>query len=399
MRILSAFNLNIEIVAPECLIPNLSYRQKFGFIMLLPIAIASVFAVTYALMVFWKRCLRGIRDRRKVYSHSPAMASSLLVLVYLLYLYLTRTLLDILNCTPTKPPDGYLYLTVVFERCNVPGGTQLTLLPVALAGLGFYSLGYPFFMWRLLTRNKELIYEDQLLRAKGTGNDRLSNPNALDFRRKYGRSYFQFRPRWYWWILVIVARKFCIACVAVIFSSSVGFQMASCLMIMFLAYTLQVQVRPYMCSDDYDPELKAFKAAVAAQDPLALRLKATMDGIESRGRKRTPARSVLAVISAGGKIDRRALMRAVGSWVFNYNTVEAVMSFCAVIVCLSGLMYQAEMSQSTGISGAIDAITGLSACGRWCALCVLCVCLYAGCAVIFMLIPLTPSLSLPLSLF
>jgi hypothetical protein len=360
MRFLSAFNLNIEIVAPECLLPNLSYIQKFGFIMLLPIAIASVFALMYTLLFLYKRCCRGIRDRRKVFSHTPAMVSSLLVLVYLLYLYLTRTLLSVFDCTPTMPPDGYTYLKVVFERCGVPGGTQLTLLPVALAGLGFYTVGYPFFMYRMLSRNKELIYEDQLLRAKGTGLDRLTNPHALDFRRKFGRSYFQFKPKWYLWVLVIISRKFCIATVAVIFSNSVGFQMASCLMIMFLAYTLQVQVRPYMASDDYEGELKLFRDAVAAQDPVALRLKATLDAIESRGRKRTPAKSIAAILGAGGKIDRRALMRAVGSWVFNYNTVEAVMCFCAVIVCLSGLMYQAEMSKSTGLTGTIDAITGLS---------------------------------------
>ena len=37
--------------------------------------------------------------------------------------------------------------------------------------------------------------EDQLLRAKGTGNDMLSNPNAYRFRRSYGRTYYQFKVR------------------------------------------------------------------------------------------------------------------------------------------------------------------------------------------------------------
>ena len=299
MRFLSAFNLNIEIVAPECLIPNLSYTYKFAFIMTLPLAIAAVFALAYAWLVVWKRCLRGIRDRRKVYSHRPALFSSTLVLFYLMYLYLTRTVLDVFDCTPTVPPDGNTYLRVVFEQCGVAGGTQLTLLVWALAGLGFYSLGYPIFLARALLRNKELIYEDQLLRAKGVGGDRLTNPHALELRRIFGRSYFAFRPRWYAWSLVILARKFCIACVAVIFSTSVGFQMASCLMIMFLAYTLQVQVRPYMAPDDYAGELKAFRAAVEAQEPLALRLKATLDSIESRGRKRTPPRPVLGFFMSG----------------------------------------------------------------------------------------------------
>ena len=101
-----SFNLNIEIVAPECLIPNLSYTYKFAFIMTLPLAIAAVFALAYAWLVVWKRCLRGIRDRRKVYSPEPFLVSSCLVLLYIMYLYLTRTVMDIFDCTPTTPPDS-----------------------------------------------------------------------------------------------------------------------------------------------------------------------------------------------------------------------------------------------------------------------------------------------------
>ena len=41
LHVLSAFNLNIEIVAPECLIPDVSYKQKFWFIMLLPLCVGG----------------------------------------------------------------------------------------------------------------------------------------------------------------------------------------------------------------------------------------------------------------------------------------------------------------------------------------------------------------------
>jgi hypothetical protein len=75
-RILSAFNLNIEIVAPECLVPNLSYRVKFAFIMLLPLAVGSIFLMAYLLMAFSKSCIQGHREKRKVYSHRPALVSS-----------------------------------------------------------------------------------------------------------------------------------------------------------------------------------------------------------------------------------------------------------------------------------------------------------------------------------
>ena len=48
---------------------------------------------------------------------------------------------------------------------------------------------------------------DQLLRAKGSGTDRLTNPVAYEFRRKYGRSYYQFKPDYaHYWILLIFGK-------------------------------------------------------------------------------------------------------------------------------------------------------------------------------------------------
>lgn len=49
---------------------------------------------------------------------------------------------------------------------------------------------------------------DQLLRAKGSGLDRLTNPTAYDFRRMYGRSYYQFKPDYaHFWIILIFGEK------------------------------------------------------------------------------------------------------------------------------------------------------------------------------------------------
>jgi len=133
-------------------------------------------------------------------------------------------------------------------------------------------------------------------------------------------------------------------------------------MVMFIAYTLQVQVRPYMCSDDYETELQKHREAVLKGDAIALRLKATLDSIKSRGRKATTSKSLLSIVTnvmGGGAKGRAELLKALAVLAFNYNTVEAVMSFCAVIVCLLGLMYQAELNKSTGLTGTVDAITGL----------------------------------------
>ena len=63
----------------------------------------------------------------------------------------------------------------------------------------------------VLIKNRLLVQEDQLLRAQNTGKTRTSNPNAYEFRKRYHKLYYQFKPHHYYWILVIIARKFMIA--------------------------------------------------------------------------------------------------------------------------------------------------------------------------------------------
>ena len=157
------------------------------------------------------------------------------------------------------------------------------------------------------------------LRAKGVGNDKLTNPHCYLLRRKYSRSYFAFRPDTApFWVVLIILRKFFIAVTSVVFTMSASFQMAACLLVMFCAYGLQVRVSPYMSPSDYDAVLR-HHAESAFTSALHARLRSAIAHVESRGRRRTP----------GGKVDRSALLGVLGSWVFNYNTIESVMLFAA----------------------------------------------------------------------
>jgi hypothetical protein len=142
LNVLSAFNLNIEIVAPECIVPNLSYKAKFWFIMLLPLSVGGLLLGFLFWAVWAYKALVMGQARKEWFTHAPGQINATLSLLYVLYLYLTRTVFDVFNCTPTFPPDGRLYLSVAdHELCGIPGGTQLTLLPYAVAGLFFYSFG------------------------------------------------------------------------------------------------------------------------------------------------------------------------------------------------------------------------------------------------------------------
>jgi len=314
-HILSAFNLNIEIVAPECIVPDVSFKQKWIFVMLLPVCLGALFVVVHLAMLFYKAVVKGRRGNLS--NHSGTMIAGGLALFYILYLYLTRTILEVFNCAPTAPPDGYEYLSAVFERCGVPGGTQLTLMPGAVICLIGYTFGYPAFLAGLFYFRREVIMEDQLLRAKGQGDDHLTNPHAYPMRKAFGRAYYQFKPDYYFWVLAIILRKFFIAFTSLMFRRSGAFQLAASLLIMFLAYAAQVKWNPYMSPQDFEGVLKSHVES-SFTSPIHARLRATLANIDSRGRKRTHRN----VMSKDGKVDYGAVLGILTSWLFNYNTVS-----------------------------------------------------------------------------
>lgn len=89
LYLLSAFNLNIEIVAPECLVPTVSYTQKVAFILLLPLLITLIAATVTGVFAAWKLWVLR-RSRKMVCGHSPAAVAATLTIWYFLYLYECR---------------------------------------------------------------------------------------------------------------------------------------------------------------------------------------------------------------------------------------------------------------------------------------------------------------------
>merc|ERR1711968_116201 len=121
------------------------------------------------------------------------MIGTSLVLMYYGYLYITWTTLDIFNCGPTDPDDGFEYMEAVFIKCYEDPLHQ-RLLPLAVFFFLFYSIGYPAVVGYILYRGRESAKEDQLLRANNTGHTRKTNPNCYDFRKRYHKLYYNFKP-------------------------------------------------------------------------------------------------------------------------------------------------------------------------------------------------------------
>jgi hypothetical protein len=267
-----------------------------------------------------------------------------LITFYYFYLYLTKTTLDIFNCSPTTPPEfdsegkEIEYLEVTFAQCGLAGGTQQQLVGYAAFGFALYSIGFPAGVGGLLYRNRLLCQEDQLLRAKRTGFSRATNPNCWEFRKKFHKIYEMYKPQYYYWAAAIMGRKLLIACAGLMFRRSPVFLLAFSLLTLFVAYALQVRYQPFMHDAEYaqiveEAERAAAKRARAFGNELDI---SSIDTTDSARKKRVGLGNESA---KGARQDESA---SLAKSIYNYNTIESTLLFCAILVVLSGLMFQSD---------------------------------------------------------
>jgi hypothetical protein len=317
-----------------------------------------------------------------LYTHTSALISVFVVSFYYLYLSLTKRALDVFNCNPISPDDGYTYTTFTslscdrggLCRCGDPSGAQVRLLPMAIVFLVLYSFGYPLFIAIVLNRNSSLVKQDQYLRAHGVGEKRATNPETYDLRKRYAKLYYQFRPRFCtFWILVLLARKFWIAFAALLFRGNPTFQMAVILLILFASLVMQVAWKPYLSSGDNQSvidelEVLVERAAIerdfvqyikihdGVQKSLVLDVEQTRKQHEKKSGKRMGNKRSKSIAGAqlevrqsnGGVLvdDRRQYLskksRQALQYFANLNTLEFILLSCGIFVCLAGIMFESS---------------------------------------------------------
>jgi hypothetical protein len=94
----------------------------------------------FVVRLCFKLCM-GV-DKRHRFAHVNSLVATGVVVQRVLYLYMTRSTLDVFNCSPSDPPDydaeGNMVQYMAWNLsivCNKPGGTHLFLLPVAAFAL------------------------------------------------------------------------------------------------------------------------------------------------------------------------------------------------------------------------------------------------------------------------
>ena len=337
------------------------------------------------------------------------LISTFLLGMYFLYLTISRRALEIFNCNPVEPDDGFTYTHFTsincdggLCRCWDPNHVQLFLVPFSIVAILLMTVGFPVWLFLLLRSKKNAIKEDQYLRALDIAPVETNNPVAFFNRLKYHKMwvfylccdvlmfwflifgfaidagnvglgfstdlampflcfpnfchnrYYHFKPGKVYWIVFIIARKGLISAAGLLFRSNPGFQLSFVLLVLFWAYVQQVQNKPFMSSVERKTVILEHQVKVTMGDQLHIQLAARIavakaEERKSRAKQRNKQRNKLVNDFVGNSTGERESDMDTNkqklNYFWNYNTVESVLLSSLIIVCVCGVMFESDRFQ------------------------------------------------------
>ena len=353
--------------APECLIPEFTYEVKWWVSIALPFVSGVMLLLFFAVSKTINLCMIA---RHKTKFTLSALISMNLLIVYYVYLMVTRRALELLNCNPASPPDGHLYTEFTdlecdggFCRCwendsvyeNVSAGVQQRLYPFAIAVLFGFTLGFPLLIAAIVFCNLNDIKIDQILRAYDVSVNKTASLDRIrKVRERYHKIYYYFKPGKVYWIIYIVGRKGAVAVTALLFRDNPAFQFSLTVLILFVSFVGAVKHKPYMSTMERQHEVANHLAKVAMEDKFHIHvdnliksaLQKTGWEQSTKGRRK----SVVTFDGLGGvnqakrnstkKLEAKKKKNDARVYFFDYNTVERVLLASSILIALAGIMFE-----------------------------------------------------------
>merc|ERR1711907_587979 len=196
----------------------------------------------------------------------------------------------------------------------------------AIAAVACYGLAFPTFVFFKFYKNRKIIFEDQLLAAQDRGEKPISNPNYA-FRKRYSSLYKNFKPKKWYWILCILARKLAICFIALMFRATPVFQLAIACSVVFAAFVGQLVNRPYMgMVERADVVMRASERDFNKGNKLLRKMSAFGESEDvEKAKKRLEMEQQAQIVTANA-------LRESAKYFVNYNYVESFF-ICSIFVC------------------------------------------------------------------
>lgn len=125
------------------------------------------------------------------------------------------------------------------------------------------------------------------------------------------------------------------------------------LLVLFIAYALQVRYRPYLSPEEKADVVREHVYRASIGDSVHTRLASLVRAVEAHGKKTTRK----------GRLDvdkpKGAFLAAAALWgyLFNYNTVEMVLLFSCCLIALCGIMFESGQLQASAFTSQKYSIT------------------------------------------
>ncbi|KAH8053278.1 calcium ion binding protein [Aureococcus anophagefferens] len=313
----------LDVFPPECSI-SVEYDVQwlaiqFGPLGLAAAARARLFRRSY---LVWKYAHKKKEMFKRMRRLKGMITSTLLYGFYFIYLYMCENTLDPLNCQRIAAEDGATETKREYlssepnEVCWQEGEMQYSLVPIAVV----------------------FVF---LLRCQGRGRYEEGLTEYLDdvslTRARLGMLYYRFKPDVPYWILFVVLRKMCMACITLLFHSSASFQLAMLLMVLFTSCVFQMKYLPYLSSSNHDEIFTKYADRIKILHDEELSSAAAKDKAIRMARGKAVGKLTFASMTT-----RELRDSAAKKLFFEYNTVEGVLLVCSVLVCLVGVMLDSD---------------------------------------------------------
>merc|ERR1711871_552570 len=155
-----------------------------------------------------------------------------------------------------------------------------------------------------------------------------------------------------YWIVVIIARKAGIATAGLLFRSNPGFQLASILLVLFVAYVWQVKHQPFMSTVQRNETILEHREKVKQGDSTHVHigklLTASQQNFEKDSMlKRKSSLSALKSLDDAADMEVNTGQKTrEREYFWDFNTVEQVLLSCAILVCVAGVMFESDRFKS-----------------------------------------------------
>lgn len=140
--------------------------------------------------------------------------------LYYVYFAVLRSGMSIFQCRETADGATMTMASEPSVRCSAADPVYAALLPLSVMSIGVYGVGIPLVFGCVLYIYRREIRADQRLRAVALGDSADENPQ-LFVRRRFQKLYGDFSSDFFYWRIVLIARKSLLVICSVLFARCV----------------------------------------------------------------------------------------------------------------------------------------------------------------------------------